>query len=674
MTTQRHHANVNNMPALSRRKETRMINISLFKGTEAYSSKFVNSVHPLDVTRPEIITQSMWSPSLFEDGVRSNKSFSSTKLMVLDIDSGLSIEQAKKLFINFRHVIGTTRNHQKEKVSASGRITPACDRFRIILELEEVITDAKVYKRVWHHVKGMCPQLDEACKDPARFFYPCTEIVHIQDGAKFPVIEAEEPTKSYKQRVEHTNDPTQVGRISNRAMRFLVEGAPEGKWHYERNNFVRECKQNLYSFDKMMELFKRSHTPDETDLAQIDDIWNNREVQHAPRLVNESFRALAGILGRSRFIQDISNPDNTLVVDLETFERYDIHKRHVQTLVGKKEWQRFFENDILFAYMEYNPESTSPITEHPNLLYSFNLYDPPSWKRNYSLRSEPVAPVDALPPVYDEFFKHLVDNHTESYEYLLNWLALSLQGRNLTFLTAIGEQGAGKGTLGEILEGLHGPSNFVKVRDSIFKERFNAPLKNKTLVYVDEVDLKTKESRDRVKDMANDMIEVEEKGLDARSYRNHASYYLSSNSLDAIKIEPGDRRFSIIQLTDKRLIDTPLIDKRDDLVSEENINLLARYLFHRKINKHEMFTPFRSARYDEVKEASLKDWHIWVIEEYLPKNVGKTLPLSIVKDEIERQGVLNKSPGRRAFQELAKLYPDKMKISYVNQVWSLIVL
>src|SRR6185437_15064174 len=114
-----------------------------------------------------------------------------------------------------------------------------------------------------------------------------------------------------------------------------------------------------------------------------------------------------------------------------------------------------------------------------------------------------------------------------------------------TLLCTIGAQGIGKGVFGSILEALHGEANAVKVRDQVFKGQFNAPLANKTLVYVDEIALTTKEAHDRIKDVVNQKVEIESKGKDPVQLKNYASFYLSSNSFDAIKLEAGDRRYSI---------------------------------------------------------------------------------------------------------------------------------
>jgi hypothetical protein len=672
--------------------------ISTFTGSDAHQSKHVTETPNVSLeTIGAFVTKRMWAPSLFNDNVRVKAGFKETRLLVLDIDEGLSIEGAKVLFARYRHVIGTTRNHQKEKVSGSGKVKPACDRFRVILELSETITSEVDYQSVWHSAHRLCPFVDVSCKDASRFYFPCQEIVHIQDGATYDVTRVLESAqvnhlsrtdnhtpgnlskldsliKSIASKLPESDDDTPdddnnhseqagpKGKISKKAFDFLTTGG--GVWHSERNNFIRECKQNNYTFEEMKALFCQFHKPDATDLKQMDDVWYNRVIEHGPRISdNQTYQALLEVLGQARVIMDVADPERVVVINFESLETYDYHIRTISRVFGKQRWPSFLENDVIHAHFVYKPHAKEVITKRPGGDYEYNCYVPPSWRRAYTLGGQPIDSVKELPGIYEKFFRHLVDGHSESFEYLLDWLALSLQGRNLTFLAAIGEQGAGKGTLGEIMQGLHGARNFVKVRDGIFKDRFNGPLKNKTLVYVDEIDLKTKEAHDRIKDMVNEEIEIEEKGKDHKTYHNWASFYLSSNSLDAIKIEPGDRRFSIIQLTDKKLIHTDLIEIRDALVSEENINLLAQYLFHRKVDKRAMYTPFHSERYEEVREAGLKDWEIFVIEEWCASHVGKELPLSELQTDIEVAGLLNRAPGRPALQGLARKYPERMMIT-----------
>jgi hypothetical protein len=76
-------------------------------------------------------------------------------------------------FADFQHIIATTKSHQ----IAKGDKWP-CDRFRVIIPWASTITNVAIYETT------MAKSIDEyyadpACKDAARFFFPCKEIVSV---------------------------------------------------------------------------------------------------------------------------------------------------------------------------------------------------------------------------------------------------------------------------------------------------------------------------------------------------------------------------------------------------------------------------------------------------------------------------------------------------------------
>ncbi len=91
------------------------------------------------------------------------------------------------MFCDMVHLIGTTASHQKEK-----KDKPACDRFRVVLKFEERITDLALY----HHqlIKAENKySVDPSCKDGARFFFPCQEIVSMSDDGYTVEIDHDAP-------------------------------------------------------------------------------------------------------------------------------------------------------------------------------------------------------------------------------------------------------------------------------------------------------------------------------------------------------------------------------------------------------------------------------------------------------------------------------------------------
>lgn len=139
----------------------------------------------------EIILTAVWSPICWKNNERISDEFYCSDFLVLDFDEGsFTLSDAKKWATQYRHIIGTTKSHQKEK---SGQ--PPCDRFRVIVPWESRVEDRKTFIQNMARITKMLGA-DPACKDAARIYQPCLEIVSVGDGATakwFPYTEPPRP-------------------------------------------------------------------------------------------------------------------------------------------------------------------------------------------------------------------------------------------------------------------------------------------------------------------------------------------------------------------------------------------------------------------------------------------------------------------------------------------------
>lgn len=278
--------------------------ISIFEGKEASYGQYVTGEPLVDYSSLEqYILLESWSPSIFheavgKDGVvrrnRKNSNFASAQVFAIDIDGGLglveAIEQIKSL--GYQAIIGTTRNHQKEKWNADKtKFQPACDRFRIIFFLNQSIKSDDQYRAVFKTFKNIFPSCDDSCKDPARFFYPCTQIALKNTGRLFAIdtiiTKACEPPKHSV--IDNLQNPTFKGALSKNTLDFIAHGAPDGKWHDRLIKALYDLKQQGYSIgEATVQIRKASLSAsgglDNKDLEQIKDIYENREVKYPPRL------------------------------------------------------------------------------------------------------------------------------------------------------------------------------------------------------------------------------------------------------------------------------------------------------------------------------------------------------------------------------------------------------
>ena len=171
----------------------------------------------------------------------------------------------------------------------------------------------------------------------------------------------------------------------------------------------------------------------------------------------------------------------------------------------------------------------------------------------------------------------------------------------------------------------------------------------------------------------NEELIIEAKGVDEKTIDNYASIFLSSNHLNAVKPTPSDRRLSIIQLTDRKLNTTPLIDRLPELYSADNVGPLASWLLARK-PAHNMLVPFRSSRYDDVKEASLSEWEHYLVYEWTATRVGKFVSMQAIKADLKEGMETTKIPGRVKIGELAKKYAQFIEFKKENGVMGIRVL
>ena len=109
-----------------------------------------------------------YSAGTFLQGyIKEDNYLKEQNLIILDIDEGMSIDEAKKLFSDMTYLIATTKSHQKEK---NGLI---CDRFRIILPcLNTFHLDSETYKITYQNILDVLGlKADKSCKNVSRWYY-----------------------------------------------------------------------------------------------------------------------------------------------------------------------------------------------------------------------------------------------------------------------------------------------------------------------------------------------------------------------------------------------------------------------------------------------------------------------------------------------------------------------
>ena len=322
-----------------------------------------------------------------------------------------------------------------------------------------------------------------------------------------------------------------------------------------------------------------------------------------------------------------------------TYEQWSHSNKSLEKILTK--WD--IESRVHHTNMEWNPYKKIKLEKGKNGWWVFNTYVPPIWVGMDFYKKEFIYPKSKLPEIYEIFLNHLVDNDKESFEYILDWLATVIQPnkRNFCILTTIGQQGIGKGVLGEIMQKLVGNENCSLTTQKAISGTFNKQLLNKIIVYINEVEVKRYGDENRLKSYIDETIEIEAKHVDAVSITNHGNLYISTNNEDALRLTADDRRFSIVMLTKKKLLPSYWKELSGhtipDLFKIENIKKLGNYLMNREVDSKKMAVPLQTKLTDEVREASLKVWEFYLVETLWYDFKGKEYPLEKISRILEEK-------------------------------------
>lgn len=191
-----------------------LISIAFGGGLDARKTLYIpREVASLsDLSR--LICAKQWSPIIYRENKRSGKNFYSADFIALDVDGGAPLSAAIDAVKNagVSAVIGTTRSHMVDKNGDGAK-----DRYRIIFPAAETCRDAETYRWTLSKIIPVFAA-DRACRDLARFFYPCIKVVFIQRG-KLSAWEAmPEPEKNKRKNYEIRERETLQRHIDNKTI------------------------------------------------------------------------------------------------------------------------------------------------------------------------------------------------------------------------------------------------------------------------------------------------------------------------------------------------------------------------------------------------------------------------------------------------------------------------
>lgn len=221
---------------------------------------------------------------------------------------------------------------------------------------------------------------------------------------------------------------------------------------------------------------------------------------------------------------------------------------------------------------KYLPRHEKGLQDSMNMqqeeLSYFNIYLPSEWTQIPKIRLQTMG--QKLPILFKQLVDHVIPIKIEQ-EFFYSWLYASLFDRAFTYLVLSGAPGAGKNVLKKVLKALHGHMNTVDGKKSSLVERFNSQFTDSTLCWFDELHYTT-DMENTLKELQNDSVAIEKKGVDAtKSSEIHASFVISNNKPRDNYIAFDARKFVPLQLASKRL-ETSMTPKEIDTLVKKVSN------------------------------------------------------------------------------------------------------
>lgn len=127
-----------------------------FQDPKNHASYFANGWHYKNCPNVEDLAKyvdkyrtspAIWQMKKGSKSQRCKANFVWADWICVDVDEGMSLSYALRQIKKYKHIIGTTKNHQKPKQSAyNANNEVTCDRFRFFIKLSERVTNIHDYE------------------------------------------------------------------------------------------------------------------------------------------------------------------------------------------------------------------------------------------------------------------------------------------------------------------------------------------------------------------------------------------------------------------------------------------------------------------------------------------------------------------------------------------------
>ena len=299
-------------------------------------------------------------------------------------------------------------------------------------------------------------------------------------------------------------------------------------------------------------------------------------------------------------------------------------------LLGKEDFRTLLQNDtIVIADSRGQPKRISVadiwLAHQSRRTYANGMglfpdnNTPNGWFNTWNGFS--IEPREGKCDLFLDHIKEVICNRDEfNYNWVLDWCADSVQDPANPKGTAVimrGEEGAGKGTLANVIGELFGSHYRHLIDDSHLLNNFNAHMMDAVFVFADEITWGGNvKSSGKLKGIVTEKhLLGERKGVDAIGYRNMIHMMIASNSDWVIPAGTNSRRWFMLDVSDHKAGDKDYFDAIDGELNNGGREAFLYLLLNRKIENNLRTAPLTEALEEQRMRSSSSDTILqwWVI-------------------------------------------------------------
>ena len=517
---------------------------------------------------------------MFESKVANDNFIRSSGIFLVDLDN-LTSEQMiafRHLFIDCPYTVFIFTSPSEWGLKAGFRVNPS------------LITGDKSFKVAYSQIEAFLAKqgitIDKACKDVRRLSYVSDdpELYLNENAVEFPLVDVADNALQAKKPLASkpiTVLPTLVDNESECIARCVstLEKAQPGNRHgdgrlkagmlaggYIAGGQVNEEKITDILIQVSDNISDNGETSESERKTLLDAIKKGKETPISPKLdweieleahvekMNETHASVV-IGGKHKVMRwTIATLDGRAVYEFYSRKELSLLHDNTHIKIGEKTLTRriqdIYSNELMaWAKHPMARTYTAGVVFLPGREAPDNCFN--TWT-GFSV--EPIQNIGLLAGIHYHLKEVVCAGKAELYEYLLKWIAYTIQNPDKPAGAAIvlrGLKGCGKGTLGHFLRAIWGIHGLHISNPKHLVGNFNSHLADICFLFADEAFYSGDKQHESVLKtlITEPTVIIERKGIDAVSQPNFLKILMATNAEFAVPASRDERRYCVFDVS-----------------------------------------------------------------------------------------------------------------------------